>query len=65
MTIVFFDKDRETYCRIEKVWYVTPAYDQIKGKGKPMHLWRITLEDGSQQDIPQRKFPIHRIDATA
>lgn len=65
MTIVFFDKDKETYSRIEKVWYVTDAYGQLEKRGCRYKLWRVTLEDGTQRDIPQRRFSIHRIDATA
>ena len=65
MTIVFYDKKREAFYRIEKVWYMYPVCDQIKGRGRPRNLWRVTFEDATQTDIPMSQFEIHRVDATA
>ena len=65
MTIVFYDKKRETFHRIEKVWYMYPTCDQIKGRGKLRNLWRVTFEDATQTDIPMSQFEFYRVDATA
>lgn len=60
MSVVFLDKARETYYRVEGVEQLQSC--MMMRNGRLTNMWVLTMPDGCSQTFKQKDFPIHRIE---
>lgn len=59
MTIIFYDKQKETYQKIGNIVQIEEA--QLRSHGHLANFWLLTDFEGMQKSYPMKWFSIHKI----
>ena len=61
MTVLLFDKEKETYTSIENVRVFTREATQIGNSNRYKYIWFFLINDGTFENRPCKRYELYKV----